>query len=63
MANILFISDLQVISGINMGSNCGYHVVYSGTVAGAREAFFNGVPSVSISYDWVIGKLSRVRVL
>lgn len=45
-----------VISGINMGSNCGYHVVYSGTVAGAREAFFHGVPSVSISYDWVGGK-------
>lgn len=49
------IPDL-VISGINMGSNCGYHTVYSGTVAGAREAFFNGVPSVSISYDWVGGK-------
>ncbi|THF97082.1 hypothetical protein TEA_001893 [Camellia sinensis var. sinensis] len=49
-----------VISGINMGSNCGYHMlvasspcVYSGTVAGAREAFFNGVPSLSISYDWI----------
>ncbi|XP_047945955.1 5'-nucleotidase SurE isoform X1 [Salvia hispanica] len=45
-----------VISGINMGSNCGYHITYSGTVAGAREAFFNGVPSISISYDWVGGK-------
>ncbi|KAF2285387.1 hypothetical protein GH714_003422 [Hevea brasiliensis] len=45
------IPDL-VISGINMGSNCGYHIVYSGTVAGAREAFFNDVPSISISYDW-----------
>ncbi|KAL3505915.1 hypothetical protein ACH5RR_031297 [Cinchona calisaya] len=49
------IPDL-VISGINMGSNCGYHVVYSGTVGGAREAFFNGVPAVSMSYDWVGGK-------
>lgn len=49
------IADL-VVSGINMGSNCGYHIVYSGTVAGAREAFFNGLPSVSISYDWVGGK-------
>ncbi|KDP40167.1 hypothetical protein JCGZ_02165 [Jatropha curcas] len=49
------IPDL-VISGINMGSNCGYHIVYSGTVAGAREAFFNDVPSVSISYDWVGSK-------
>ncbi|KAK4757663.1 hypothetical protein SAY87_018964 [Trapa incisa] len=49
------IPDL-VISGINKGSNCGYHIVYSGTVAGAREAFFNGVPSISMSYDWVEGK-------
>ncbi|KAF8016839.1 hypothetical protein BT93_H2145 [Corymbia citriodora subsp. variegata] len=46
------VADL-VISGINKGSNCGYDIVYSGTVAGAREAFFNGLPSISISYDWV----------
>ncbi|GLU08866.1 hypothetical protein SLE2022_257500 [Rubroshorea leprosula] len=45
-----------VISGINMGSNCGYHIVYSGTVAGAREAFFNDIPAVSMSYEWVGGK-------
>ncbi|KAL5701890.1 5'-nucleotidase [Ranunculus cassubicifolius] len=49
------IPDL-VLSGINMGSNCGYHIVYSGTVGGAREAFFNGVPSLSMSYDWSGGK-------
>ncbi|XP_022138161.1 uncharacterized protein LOC111009400 [Momordica charantia] len=49
------IPDL-VVSGINMGSNCGYHVVYSGTVAGAREAFFNGIPSISLSYEWVGGR-------
>ncbi|KAL3727269.1 hypothetical protein ACJRO7_032065 [Eucalyptus globulus] len=53
------VADL-VISGINMGSNCGYNIVYSGTVAGAREAFFNGVPSISISYDWV-GGISSVQ--
>ncbi|CAI0466124.1 unnamed protein product [Linum tenue] len=41
-----------VVSGINMGSNCGYHIVYSGTVAGAREAFLKDIPSVSVSYDW-----------
>ncbi|KAL1316999.1 hypothetical protein HN51_069108 [Arachis hypogaea] len=45
-----------VVSGINKGSNCGYHIVYSGTVAGAREAFFNGIPAISVSYDWVKGK-------
>lgn len=45
-----------VISGINKGSNCGYHILYSGTVAGAREAFLEGVPAMSISYDWIGGK-------
>ncbi|XP_028771635.1 LOW QUALITY PROTEIN: uncharacterized protein LOC114728846 [Neltuma alba] len=49
------VADL-VVSGINKGSNCGYHIVSSGTVAGAREAFFNNIPSISISYDWVEGK-------
>ncbi|KAK8954137.1 hypothetical protein KSP39_PZI002327 [Platanthera zijinensis] len=52
-----FVPDL-VVSGINIGNNCGYHVVYSGTIAGAREAFLNGVPSIAISYDWVGGKSS-----
>lgn len=27
---------------------------YSGVVAGAREALFNGVPSISISLDWYL---------
>ncbi|CAK8570996.1 unnamed protein product [Lathyrus sativus] len=45
------VADL-VLSGINMGNNCGYHIIYSGTVAGAREAFFYDIPSISISYDW-----------
>ncbi|XP_050874559.1 uncharacterized protein LOC127076811 isoform X3 [Lathyrus oleraceus] len=54
------IPDL-VVSGINKGSNCGYHMYvapfsYLCTVAGAREAFFNDIPSISISYDWVEGK-------
>ncbi|KAL8162197.1 hypothetical protein V2J09_013686 [Rumex salicifolius] len=31
------------------------HFVYSGTVAGAREGFMNGVPSIAISYDWFGG--------
>ncbi|ONK75296.1 uncharacterized protein A4U43_C03F15380 [Asparagus officinalis] len=45
-----------VVSGINIGSNCGYHVVYSGTVAAAREAFIYGVPSVALSHNWIRGK-------
>ncbi|GJV61498.1 survival protein SurE-like phosphatase/nucleotidase [Tanacetum coccineum] len=44
-----------VLSGINLGGNCGYHIVYSGTVAVAREAFIHDFPSVSISYRWVKG--------
>ncbi|XP_011628787.1 uncharacterized protein LOC18448783 [Amborella trichopoda] len=58
LSGILFpgtIPDL-VVSGINKGSNCGYHIVYSGTVAGAREAFMYGFHSLSISYNWVRGK-------
>ncbi|KAJ7951577.1 5'-nucleotidase surE [Quillaja saponaria] len=43
---------MLVISGINRGSNCGHHMFYSGVVAGAREAFLSGVPSVSISLNW-----------
>ncbi len=38
-----------VVSGINHGSNVGVHVFYSGTVAAAVEAAFEGVPSVAIS--------------
>nr|CAB3456038.1 unnamed protein product [Digitaria exilis] len=47
-----------VLSGINIGNNCGYHVIYSGTVAGAREAFLYGIPAISMSYDWVAGQSS-----
>lgn len=49
------IPDL-VVSGINIGSNCGYHVVYSGTVAAAREAFLYGVPSIALSHNWIRGR-------
>ncbi|XLR15790.1 hypothetical protein S83_043728, partial [Arachis hypogaea] len=34
----------------------GYLSVYSGTVAGAPEAFFNDIPAISVLYDWVKGK-------
>ncbi len=38
-----------VISGINEGPNIGSDVIYSGTVAGAREGSLNGIPSIAIS--------------
>jgi 5'-nucleotidase len=38
-----------VISGINRGANMGEDVFYSGTVGGAREGTFFGVPSIAVS--------------
>jgi len=38
-----------VISGINLGSNTGFNVLYSGTVAAASEGTFMGIPSVAVS--------------
>ena len=38
-----------VISGINIGSNMGEDITYSGTAAGAMEAVLQGVPAISIS--------------
>jgi len=40
-----------VVSGINRGNNYGLHVIYSGTVAGAREAACKGLPAVALSLD------------
>jgi len=40
-----------VVSGINRGPNLGTDVVYSGTVAAAREAFSRGVPAIAVSLD------------
>jgi 5'-nucleotidase len=38
-----------VVTGINFGPNLGDDVVYSGTVAGAIEGRFLGLPSLAIS--------------
>jgi len=38
-----------VVSGINLGPNDGCSVIYSGTVAGAREGALVGIPSIAIS--------------
>jgi len=42
-----------VVSGINNGENTGVDLIYSGTVAGAREAVIFGIPALAVS------KLSR----
>jgi 5'-nucleotidase len=39
----------MVVSGINRGANLGEDVFYSGTVGGAREGSFFGVPSMAVS--------------
>lgn len=57
-----------VISGINPGANDGCSVFYSGTVAGAREGAFLGIPSFAISsasfhqpdYQYAAGIASKV---
>lgn len=38
-----------VVSGINRGANLGDDVFYSGTVGGAREACFLGLPAIAMS--------------
>jgi 5'-nucleotidase len=38
-----------VLSGINMGSNLGEDVIYSGTVAAAMEAALLGLPAIALS--------------
>lgn len=38
-----------VVSGVNKGYNMGEDVIYSGTVAGAMEGCFHGIPGVALS--------------
>ncbi len=40
-----------VVSGINQGPNLGDDVLYSGTVAGAREGALNGITSIAFSVN------------
>jgi 5'-nucleotidase len=41
-----------VISGINHGANLGDDIMYSGTVAAAREASRHGIPAIAISQEY-----------
>ena len=40
-----------VVSGINKGANVSTDIIYSGTIAAAREAFINHVPAMALSLD------------
>ncbi|MEO8501808.1 MAG: 5'/3'-nucleotidase SurE [Vicinamibacteria bacterium] len=49
LANMLTTRPSVVLSGINRGANLGDDVYYSGTVGGAREAAFWGLPAAACS--------------
>jgi 5'-nucleotidase len=49
VAKLLESRPALVVSGINRGPNLGEDVFYSGTVAGAREGTFFGIPSIAVS--------------
>ncbi|MBZ5499566.1 MAG: 5'/3'-nucleotidase SurE [Acidobacteriia bacterium] len=53
LANVLTVQPDLVISGINHGANLGDDIMYSGTVAAAREASHRGIAAVAVSqaYD------------
>ena len=44
-----------VVSGINIGSNMGEDVTYSGTAAAAMEAVLHGIPAIAISQVFTDG--------
>lgn len=53
-----------LVSGINTGPNLGQDVVYSGTVAGAREGAMLGIPSFAISIaEWGVNNFRNAAVV
>jgi len=53
LARVIRATPDLVVSGINCGANLGDDIMYSGTVAGAREACRRGIPALAVSqaYD------------
>lgn len=49
LASLMTEKPTVVLSGINRGANLGDDVYYSGTVGGAREAAFWGIPAAACS--------------
>ena len=50
-----------VVSGINLGSNVGHDVTYSGTLAAAMEATVYGIPAIASSMSRRRGFMARAR--
>jgi len=49
---VLFDKEFDlVISGINRGRNVSTDIIYSGTIAAAREAYLQHVPAMAVSLD------------
>jgi 5'-nucleotidase len=46
-----------VVSGINLGSNTGINVIYSGTVSAATEGTILGIPSIAVSLTTYVDPL------
>ncbi|MEA1952842.1 MAG: 5'/3'-nucleotidase SurE [Campylobacterota bacterium] len=47
-----------IVSGINIGSNMGEDITYSGTASAAMEGVLQGIPSIAISQVYANGKES-----
>ena len=62
-----FTPDL-LVSGINVGSNLGNNIMYSGTIAAAVEGAILNIPSIAISLDshnvkdWSGAKIEAVKI-
>ncbi len=60
-----------LLSGINMGGNCGAAAYYSGTISAATEGSLNGIKSIALSvqnheashFDYVCGILEQLMKL
>jgi len=49
-----------VVSGINLGPNTGFSVLYSGTVSGATEGAILGIPSIAVSLGTFVSPDYRI---
>jgi len=59
--NLFITPPDMVISGINHGANLGDDVMYSGTVAAAREAARYGIPAIAVSQNYEDRKKIRFK--
>jgi 5'-nucleotidase len=57
LANVSLRTPDLVISGINHGANLGEDIMYSGTVAAAREASRRGITSLAVSQAYEDGPI------